>query len=200
MQNESEKHEITITEEGLMGLPFAVTDVFWSIIKAWFTYGLIILQGGTNSSKTYSALQVLIIIAKTRSLRITIVGQDGPNMEVGVFRDFKHIVKSSEIVNDWFVTKLDGKRYYEMDNGSFFEFKSYDDGQDARSGKRDILFCNEVNGITSEIFYELYDRATFKTIVDFNPSGHFWVHDELVGMDNAVMLISNFTHNKFCHP
>lgn len=198
MQNK--KREIKITKEGVIGLPFEVTDVFWMIMKVWFSTGLIILQGGTNSSKTYSVLQVLVLIAKTQKLRITCIGQDGPNMEVGVFRDFQTVVESSDIVDSWFVKKLDGKRYYEMDNGSFFEFKSYDDGQDARSGKRDITFFNEINGITSDIFYEVFDRTTMKTIVDYNPSGRFWVHDELIGMDDSILLISNFTHNRFCHP
>jgi phage terminase large subunit len=77
------------------------------------------------------------------------------------------------------------------------EFKSYDDAQDAKSGKRDYLFINEANGITKDIFDELYIRTKRKTYLDYNPNTEFWVHYELIGKPNVELIISDHRHNPF---
>jgi phage terminase large subunit len=77
------------------------------------------------------------------------------------------------------------------------EFKSYDNQQDAKSGKRDILFVNEVNGIKKVVYDELADRTTEKIVVDYNPTSKFWVHDHLLNEPHVIRLISNYRHNKF---
>lgn len=185
-------------QEIKMGLPFAVTKVFWMLLKVWDSYETIIKQGGTSSSKTYSILQALILKGAEKKLRITVVGQDIPNLKVGALRDFETILASSKLVDGWFVKKIKGARYYQMFNGTIFEFKSYDDAQDAKSGKRDILFVNEANGIPYDVFCELHDRTSWKTIIDYNPSAKFWVHKHLVGTEGVIRCISNFMHNRFC--
>jgi phage terminase large subunit len=73
-------------------LPFEVTQVFWMIVKVWDTYEVIVLQGGTSSSKTYSALQWLHLKALEKQRVITVCGQDLPNLKAGAYRDFKSII------------------------------------------------------------------------------------------------------------
>lgn len=175
-------------------LPFEVTDVFWMIVKVWERFEVIILQGGTNSSKTYSALQWLHLKALEKKRIITICGQDLPNLKGGAYRDFENIInyQSNGIKNH---NKSDLTFYYR--NGSIIEFKSYDDKQDAKSGKRNILFVNEINGVSKEVYDELADRTDEKIIADYNPTAKFWVHTDLVPQPYAVRLISNYKHNRF---
>ena len=77
------------------------------------------------------------------------------------------------------------------------EFKSYEDGQDAKSGKRDYLFINEANGITKIVYDELYIRTKKKTYLDYNPNTEFWVHEDLIGKENVELIISDHRHNTF---
>jgi phage terminase large subunit len=77
------------------------------------------------------------------------------------------------------------------------EFKSYDNAQDAKSGKRDYLFINEANGIKWEIYNELALRTRDKIFIDFNPNCAFWAHDNLMGKAGVQLIISDHRHNPF---
>jgi phage terminase large subunit len=77
------------------------------------------------------------------------------------------------------------------------EFKSYDDAQDAKSGKRDYLFVNEANGIDCLVYNELALRTRNKIYIDYNPNAAFWVHDHLIGKPDAQLIISDHRHNPF---
>jgi phage terminase large subunit len=185
------------------GLPFEVVDAFWLTWKAWGEYECIIHQGGTSSSKTYSILQVLLLKAMERKRHITIIGQDMPNLRVGAIKDMETIIESAPklkayILNDGKMNKSIST--YVFKNGSKIEFKSYESGQDARSGKRDIAFFNEVNGISKDIYDEIVDRTYEITLMDFNPNARFWVHTDIVPEPGTVLFITNFTHNRFCPP
>lgn len=79
------------------------------------------------------------------------------------------------------------------------EFNSYDDAQDAKSGKRDHLFLNEANGIKKSIFDELEVRTTQQTFIDFNPTARFWAHD-MQGRDDVKWFDSTYLNNPFLKP
>jgi phage terminase large subunit len=159
---------------------------------------IVVNQGGTSSGKTYSILQNLFLYAiEDNNQVITIVGQDIPNLKVGALRDAQTIVENSEILQSFIADYNKSDRIYYFVNGSIMEFKSYDDAQDAKSGKRDYLFINEANGITKDIFDELYIRTKRKTYLDYNPNTEFWVHYELIGKPNVELIISDHRHNPF---
>jgi phage terminase large subunit len=159
---------------------------------------IVVNQGGTSSGKTYSILQNLFLYAiEDHNQVITIVGQDIPNLKVGALRDAQTIVENSEILQSFIADYNKSDRIYYFVNGSIMEFKSYDDAQDAKSGKRDYLFINEANGITKDIFDELYIRTKRKTYLDYNPNTEFWVHYELIGKPNVELIISDHRHNPF---
>jgi len=88
-------------------------------------------------------------------------------------------------------------RLFEFHNGSLIEFKSYDNAQDAKSGKRDYLFVNEANGIPWDVYCELALRTRQKIFIDFNPNIAFWVHDNLIGKPGVQLIISDHRHNPF---
>jgi phage terminase large subunit len=161
-------------------------------------FDIVINQGGTSSGKTYSILQNLFLNAiEDHNQVITVVGQDIPNLKVGALRDAQTIVENSEILQSFISDYNKSDRIYYFVNGSIMEFKSYDDAQDAKSGKRDYLFVNEANGITKDIFDELYIRTKRKTYLDYNPNTEFWVHYELIGKPNVELIISDHRHNPF---
>ena len=155
-------------------------------------------QGGTASGKTYSIMQVLFTLAMEAERQvITVVGQDIPNLKVGAYRDAKTILESSAYLRMWFPTINEGERIIKCVNGSLIEFKSYADAQDAKSGKRDYLFINEANGISYEVYWQLWIRTRKRVFIDYNPTARFWAHDEVIGKADTRLIISDHRKNYF---
>lgn len=157
---------------------------------------VVINQGGTSSGKTFSILQVILLRCLKKKRIATVVGQDIPNLKKGAIRDFERILDSCglySVIADH--NKTD--RIYTLQNGSIIEFSSYQDEQDAKSGKRDILFVNEANGIPYGVYNQLAMRTAEQIFIDYNPTTTFWAHEELMGHPDTVVFYSNFTHNPF---
>jgi phage terminase large subunit len=175
---------------------FKTTDVFLSNRNA--NTDIVINQGGTSSGKTYSILQNLFLhaIENDRCI-ITVAGQDIPNLKVGPIRDAHNIVENTEGLNNYILEYNKSDRVFTFVNGSIIEFKSYDDSQDAKQGKRDYLFLNEANGVDKIIWDELYIRTKKKSYIDYNPNNEFWVHTDLIGKPNVTLIISDHRHNTF---
>ncbi|MBS1525194.1 MAG: terminase large subunit [Bacteroidetes bacterium] len=159
---------------------------------------VVINQGGTSSGKTYSILQALFCIAcEQEKLVITVAGQDIPNLKAGALRDALNIWSSPGQLLATFSTYNKSDLHFEFANRSVIEFKSYDDAQDAKSGKRDYLFVNEANGISWDIYSELALRTKKRIYIDYNPNTAFWVHDKLIGQPGVQLIISDHRHNPF---
>jgi phage terminase large subunit len=162
------------------------------------TAEVIVNQGGTSSGKTYSILQVLCLKAINEPDQvISVVGQDVPNLKSGALRDMQTIVASSPDIQSWIKGYNASDRIFTFHNGSIIEFKSYQDSQDAKSGKRDYFFLNEANGISFEIYSELAMRTKKQVYIDYNPNARFWVHDKLIGKEGTELIISDHRHNPF---
>jgi len=162
------------------------------------TAEVIVNQGGTSSGKTYSILQVLCLKAIGENDQvISVVGQDVPNLKSGALRDMQTIVASSPDIQSWIKGYNASDRIYTFHNGSIIEFKSYQDPQDAKSGKRHYLFMNEANGINYWIYWELARRTNKQVFIDYNPNARFWVHDKLIGKEGVELIISDHRHNPF---
>lgn len=159
---------------------------------------VVVNQGGTSSGKTYAILQVLFCIACEEAQQIiTVVGQDIPNLKAGALRDAQRICQDSPVLKQHIKNFNKTDRIFEFHNGSMIEFKSYANGQDAKSGKRNYLFINEANGISWEIYTELSLRTSKKIYIDYNPNVSFWVHDHLQGQPDVQFIISDHRHNPF---
>lgn len=159
---------------------------------------IVVNQGGTSSGKTYAILQVLFCLAAQQEKQvITVVGQDIPNLKAGALRDAKKIYDDSPAIQSHVKSINKSDRLFEFHNGSLIEFKSYDDAQDAKSGKRDYLFMNEANGIAFSVYTELALRTGKRIFIDYNPNTAFWVHDHLLGQPDVQLIISDHRHNPF---
>lgn len=161
------------------------------------TADVVVNQGGTSSGKTYSILQVLFLIAATQKNIITIAGQDIPNLKAGALRDAENIHQSSPMLANCIKSYNKSDRVFYFTNGSIMEFKSYDNAQDAKSGKRDYLFVNEANGIGFDVYNELALRTKKRVYIDYNPNSEFWVHENIIGKPNVQTIISDHRHNPF---
>lgn len=162
------------------------------------TEEIVINQGGSSSGKTYSILQVLFSKwANEPNIVITVVGQDIPNLKAGALRDALNIWGSSPELQGFTANYNKSDRIFESKVGSIMEFKSYNDSQDAKSGKRDYLFINEANGIKFDIYNELALRTRKQIFIDYNPNAEFWVHEHLMGKPNIKFIRSWHEHNPF---
>lgn len=154
-------------------------------------------QGGTSSGKTMTILNVLFFYAINEGgCVITVAGQDLPNLKVGSLRDARTIIGQSQWLSTWF-TINDSTSTIRGLNGSLIEFKSYDNAQDAKNGKRDYLFINEANGIPYDVYWQLAIRTRKKVYIDYNPSERFWVHDNVIGREGVNLIISDHRGNGF---
>jgi phage terminase large subunit len=161
-------------------------------------YQTIINQGGTSSGKTVAILQVLFSMACAAEMQvITVVGQDIPNLKAGALRDAQSIYYGWPALQKMIKSYNKTDRIFEFHNGTILEFKSYDNAQDAKSGKRDYLFVNEANGIAYDVYTELALRTRQRIFIDYNPNSAFWVHDCLVGQPGVQLIISDHRHNPF---
>jgi phage terminase large subunit len=162
------------------------------------TAQIIINQGGANAGKTYAIQQVLFCKAcEVEKQVITVVGQDIPNLKAGVLRDATSIYSSSVALQAMIKSYNKTDRIFEFYNGSIVEFKSYENSQDSKSGKRDYLFVNEANGVDWNVYAELALRTRKQVFIDYNPNTAFWVHDKLIGQPGVQLFISDHRHNPF---
>ena len=158
---------------------------------------IIVNQGGTSSGKTYAILQVLFTKAISEQCIITVVGQDIPNLKVGAIRDALDIINGDPAILQQLIFYNQSNRVFTFKNSSIVEFKSYDNEQDAKSGKRDYLFINEANGIPYNVYEQLSLRTRRQVYIDYNPDSSFWVHDKVIPLEHTELIISDHRHNPF---
>jgi phage terminase large subunit len=175
-----------------------VTSVFGRNISA-FNNGkrYIINQGGTSSSKTYSILQLLILIAlKKDNLLISIVSESLPHLKRGAMRDFQNILLSMNLYNESMHNKSNNEFII---GNSKIEFFSADASSKLRGARRDILYINEANNIDKNSFDELSIRTKQSTFIDYNPVSEFWVHNHLLNNTSIDIefIKSTFRDNEF---
>ena len=155
-----------------------------------------VIQGGMSASKTFSILEILVGYAESyRDSLISVVGMSYPHLSTGAIRDFIKIMKET---NRWNPAQWNSTSHiYTFLNGSVIEFLSVDK-MSARGPRRDVLFVNEANGISYEVFMELSGRTRDFCIIDYNPSAKFWAHEELVEKqkDDTSFLILTYKDNE----
>ena len=142
---------------------------------------LIINQGSTGSSKTWSLLQLLYLIAKQseEGLVISIVSYALPHLKMGAIRDFDKILIEFGINPGDICNKTEN--VYKVGK-SIIEFFGIEGNLAKVHGpRRDILFINEANKkITYDIFDQMHTRTRVCTFLDYNPTAEFWVHTEVM--------------------
>lgn len=155
-----------------------------------------VVQGGMSAGKTFAIMTILIGYAESYpDSLVSVVGMSYPHLSTGAIRDFEKIMKESGRWErgTWNATS----HIYRFTNGSQIEFLSVDK-MSARGPRRDVLFVNEANGITFEVFSQLADRTRDFAIIDYNPSSKFWAHEKLIEgrKDDTTFLVLTYRDNE----
>lgn len=157
-----------------------------------------ILQGGTRSGKSHSALQWLIVQALSQqNIIISVVRKSFPSMRVSILRDFQNIMKNLGI---WEEDSYSATEHiYFFDNGSIIEFLSIDNAEKRKGTSRDYLFIDECNELSREDYFQLFIRTRIKTIVAYNPSfgTNNYIFNEIHTHPESDLFISTFKDNPF---
>jgi len=173
------------------------TTVFEQNLLA-YTNGesLIVNQGGTRSSKSYSIMQLLLEIAirSKKPLIISVCSYALPHLKLGVMRDFDEILLARGFIPDQIKNKTDN--YYRIGK-VIIEFFGTDNLGKVHGPARDILFINEGNFIKSEIYTQLAIRTKQAIFIDFNPTREFWYHNEIQGKIEHKLIKSTYKDNQF---
>lgn len=136
------------------------------------------VSGGTSASKTISILLWLIQRAQTNQNELlSVVSETFPHLKRGAMRDFLNIMEEHKYFksDNWNKTDF----IYTFETGSRLEFFSADQPSKVRGPRRDILFINEANNISYEVFTQLEVRTKKIIWLDWNPVQEFWFYYEL---------------------
>ena len=152
----------------------------------------ILHEGGQSSSKTWTILQVLQLIAERAvdPLLISIVSETMPQLKKGAMKDFFDILGEGQDNNPYF-NKTD-HIYRRPTWKGWFEFFGADDADKARGPRRNILFINEGNRGIWEAARNLDTRTDRLTIVDWNPTGFFWAHEHWLNESDTAYIHSTY--------
>jgi len=153
------------------------TKVYEAILQAWDDRKKgILLEGGTYSSKTFSALQFLLTIASKapKKVDINILSESIPHLKGGCIKDFFSII--DEIPERNLCYNQTDHIYRRPSWNGAVTFLSADN-EKALGMRRDILFINEGDTLYWEIARELISRTNIFVIIDWNPRSEFWAHE-----------------------
>lgn len=177
---------------------FRTTTIFEKNITAYNNNErLIINKGGTRSSKTYSILQLLFLIAikSKKPLIISVVSYALPHLKLGAMRDFEKIIQSYGLIPE--KMKNISESYFKV-GLSTIEFFGVDNLGKVHGPERDILYVNECNYIKSyDIIRQLMVRTRGSIFMDYNPSREFWIDTEIIGQRECNIIHSTYLENEF---
>ena len=157
---------------------------------------IVVNQGGTRSSKTYSLAQLIILKAlQSKGKVYTICRKTLPALKGTAYRDVLNILKELELYSEENHNKSELSY---MLNGNILEFISVDQPQKIRGRKRNYLWCNEANEFTYEDWQQLILRTTEKIYLDYNPSDPYsWIYEKVHTRDDCTFLQSTYKANPF---
>ena len=156
---------------------------------------IIVNQGGSRSGKTFSILQLLILVKafEVTDAVFSIVRKSMPALKASAMRDFFKILKSNEMYDDWNHNKTENTYLL---NGNLFEFMSLDQPQKKRGAKRAYLFINEANELTLEDWIQLSLRTEKQIFIDYNPSmDEHWIYDIVLPRPDCTFIHSTYLDN-----
>jgi len=157
---------------------------------------IVVNQGSSRSGKTYSILQLLILVKAfdEKDDVFTIVRKTLPSLKASAMRDFFEILKNEGLYDERFHNKTENT--YSL-NGNLFEFVSLDQPQKKRGAKRQYLFVNEANELTLEDWVQLIMRTEKQAFLDFNPSidDEHWINTKVITREDCTFIHSTYKDN-----
>ena len=153
--------------------------------------------GGTGASKTISILLWMIqraMVDKYKGELMSVVSEFFPHLKRGVIRDFQNIMEEHGYWDESCYNRTDC--IYTFPTGTKLEFFSADQPGKVRGPRRDILFINEANNISYEIFTQLEVRTKKIIWMDWNPVQEFWFYSEVKGKEDTDFITLTYKDNE----
>lgn len=158
---------------------------------------ILVLQGGSGSSKTYSILQYIISKCLTDwdNKTIDVLRRTTPALKRSVLADFFKILMDLGIYNIDSHNKTDST--YKLGT-NLIRFYSTDEEQKVRGPRRDIAYFNEALEFKRMDVIQVMMRTHEKIFMDYNPSDEFsWIYDEINVRDDVNFNVSTYLDNPF---
>lgn len=157
---------------------------------------LVVNEGGSRSSKTYSLAQLFYTKMKEeKDILISVVRKTTPALKATAYKDFLDVLKSNNIYNEENHNKTD--MTYKIGSNEI-EFFSCDEPQKMRGRKRTYLWENEANELSYEDHKQLAMRTSKQIFMDYNPSETFhWIYDHILTRDDVTLIKSTYRDNPF---
>lgn len=171
---------------------------FEKLVDAWWKKPRYIdSEGGTRSGKTYSALQLFVIVVRSDKAPTinSVVSESLPHLKRGAIRDFAEIMENEGLWDESAWNRSD--KIYTFPNGSILEFFGADSPGKVHGPSRDRLFLNEAQNIKWEVARQLFVRTRGVIVFDYNPTAPFWAHERIKQRDNCVSIHSTYLDNPF---
>jgi len=133
-------------------------------------YRWTLLQGGTRSGKTYSALQWIIKLClqcPNEGLEIDIVRVNFKLVKATAWKDMKDILVEYGLYSKSNHNKTD--HIYNL-NGNLIYYYGADDPNKLHGRSRDIFYGNEINQFNEEDVDQITPRTRLRMIGDYNPA------------------------------
>ena len=206
-----------------MSNTFPATVVFkntWNAINSK-KYKLIVQEGSSRSSKTWSDFQCLFLYNGERPNKITNVLRDtaidcrdivetewvkwlsDPQSRSLQFE--RGEITAEELTS--FLLKEDLKQYFIENktkhtwtykhNKSVIRFTGIDDEDKVMGMTQNVLWINEPYKFSHEVYKQLAQRTSDFIILDWNPKKSSWIEDEKK-KESTIVLHSTFLDNPFC--
>lgn len=157
---------------------------------------IVVHQGGSRSSKTFSICQYLIVRAIMGDcITCTIARKSFTWLKTSAMHDFIELLELMGLYNPASHHKTN--HTYVL-NGSEFLFVGLDESQRLRGRRQDVFWINEANECSLDDFRQATMRTTGQVILDYNPSAqHHWIYDRVLTRTDCVFIKSTYRSNPF---
>ena len=177
------------------------TKVYKDNLNAWRERKrLIANRGGTRSGKTYSLVSLFVSVAMQAKQKrtIDIVSESLPHLKRGAINDIEDILTNEQMIEDVHYIKNRSDHTYLFNSGTQIRFFSADDWGKVKGSRRDVLFINECNRISWEVYRQLAVRTTECIFLDWNPDSEFWYEQKgLNTKDTTKEIHSTYKDNPY---
>lgn len=180
-------------------LSLKCTPVFARAMKSHDSgkYNVLVFEGGSRSSKTYSLIQFFIVLAlqDTHRRRIIVSRKKGTWLLSTVWVDFNNILIDMGIAG---LAYINNSRHIIRINHWTFEFVGLDDQQKLHGLTCDIFWINEAMEATKDDFDQLEQRCSGFAILDYNPTAEeHWIYDNVCRRPDCYFDHSTMLDNPF---
>lgn len=177
------------------------TKVYKDNLNAWRERKrLIANRGGTRSGKTYSLVSLFVCVAMQAKQKrtIDIVSESLPHLKRGAINDIEDILTNEQMIEDVHYIKNRSDHTYLFKSGTQIRFFSADDWGKVKGSRRDVLFINECNRISWEVYRQLAVRTTECIFLDWNPDSEFWYEQKGLNVkDTTKEIHSTYKDNPY---